>query len=242
MNLKPFAPRCLARLSQDSRNRRLQLVTTKTGSGSCHRIILADPGHADRDEAWTQLPERRMHWAPACSQSAQLWRPEWTCLRCNATVTPKHALLQNVPPPPQCLHHGPGTLILDMQRGERGWACTTSPNLHPRTPTALPPPAATDGAEAGQTYASWPPQHNPGPTNSWLYVPLLHAGAGRLQTAAEGAPQCPGNSSNTHLWCCNKSPSIMGGNFPPSKLNSHGSWPLPHGRCPRQPISTFRGP
>ena len=33
-----------------------------------------------------------------------------------------------------------------------------------------------------------PPQHNhPGPTNSWLYVPLLDAGAGRLTQEAEEA-------------------------------------------------------
>lgn len=156
----------------------------------CNRVLLLDPTRADRDEAWRELPERHMHWAPSRDNTSQQWRPEWTCLRCNTTVTLEHHLLQQVPEPPHCPHHGPRTLVLDMQRGERGWACTRGTDIQPCTPTALPaqPPATTRAddqhTEENQSLPPWmshgPPRHQPGPTNSWLYVPLLHAGAARL--------------------------------------------------------------
>ena len=84
-----------------------------------------------------------------------------------------------------------------MQRGERGWACTRGTDIQPCTPTALPaqPPATTRAddqhTEENQSLPPWmshgPPRHQPGPTNSWLYVPLLHAGAARLHPRAEQA-------------------------------------------------------
>ena len=30
----------------------------------CHRVILANPAHPERDDAWTELPDRQMEWAP----------------------------------------------------------------------------------------------------------------------------------------------------------------------------------
>lgn len=129
----------------------------------CHRVLLLDPTRADRDDAWRELPERHMHWAPPWDHTSQQWRPEWTCLRCNTTVTPEHPLLQHVPEPPHCPHHGPRTLVLDFQRGERGWACTRGTDILPCTPTALPTqPPTTTGAAALATIA----QHTDGPATS----------------------------------------------------------------------------
>ena len=155
-----------------------------------------------------------MHWAPHFQQQLQEWRPEWTCLRCNTTLTPDHPLLQQLPEQPRCPQHGPRTLALDLPRHERGWVCTTGnnpPRIHTCVPAAItetaPPQHTTSNtlppcrvhAASPQWLHQGPPQHRaPGPTNSWLYVPLLHAGAGRLQQATEQAwSQHP---HSTHEW------------------------------------------
>eukprot|EP00435_Cladocopium_sp_Y103_P027618 s2497_g6.t2 len=162
----------------------------------CHRLILLDPAHAEADAAWRELPERHMQWAPNFHQQGQHWTPEWSCLRCNSTVTPDHPLLQHVPEQPNCHQHGPRTLALDLPRGERGWVCTTNTEP-PRILDCPPAPAVPTTAQQQPTVRTnsstppWasrrPPEQQPGPTNSWLYVPLLHAGAGRLTPAARQA-------------------------------------------------------
>ena len=167
----------------------------------CHRVILVDPNRAHADEAWRELPDRHMQWAPYFDQRQQQWTPEWTCPRCSTSITPGHHLLQEVPQQPHCPRHGPRTLVVDIPRGERGWACTTStnpPHLRDCNPVALPPAPATMPATttpttrataASRWHSQGPPAQasNPGPTNSWLYVPLLHAGVGRLTAQAEQA-------------------------------------------------------
>ena len=144
----------------------------------CNRVLFLDPAHAERDQAWPELPERYMHWAPFYHQTSQQCRPEWICLRCNTSVTSDHQLLQQVPEPPHCPHHGHRTLVLDMQRdGPAPMAPTSNP---------APPPRCQHNQPPQQTQQNTT-QHQPGPTNSWLYVPLLHAGAARLHLQAEQA-------------------------------------------------------
>ena len=177
----------------------------------CHRVILVDPNRAHADEAWRELPDRHMQWAPYFDQRQQQWTPEWTCPRCSTSITPGHHLLQEVPQQPHCPRHGPRTLVVDIPRGERGWACTTStnpPHLRDCNPVALPPapatmPATTTPTTRATAASRWhsqaPPAQasNPGPTNSWLYVPLLHAGVGRRTAQAEQAWLHHPNSTQT---------------------------------------------
>ena len=126
-----------------------------TGPPSRHSAIVLRPGHV--------APQRHMHWAASYHHVRHQWRPEWTCFRCNTTVSPEHPLLHQVPDPPHCPHHGPRTLVLDFQRGERGWACTRGTDILPCTPTALPTqPPTTTGAAALATIA----QHTDGPATS----------------------------------------------------------------------------
>jgi len=131
------------------------------------------------------------------------WIPEWTCLRCNASVTLQHNLLAQVPAQPTCPEQGPRTLVLDIQRGERGWVCASGTNIHHCQPTGIPATTASTAPQQnctnspnGQWLNQGPPHHQPGPTNSWLYVPLLHAGAGRLTQAAEQAWNQAAHSPN----------------------------------------------
>ena len=70
-----------------------------------------------------ELPDRHMHWAPVHSGQSGRWRPEWVCMRCNATVDEDHPLLQHVPEPPTCPAHGPRRLALDLREFSRGWVC-----------------------------------------------------------------------------------------------------------------------
>ena len=69
------------------------------------------------------LPHRHMHWAPIHSRQSGRWRPEWVCMRCNATVDEDYALLQHVPEPLTCPAHGPRRLALDLRKFSRGWVC-----------------------------------------------------------------------------------------------------------------------
>lgn len=81
----------------------------------CHRLFLANPGQAAQNEAWRELPDRNMHWAPHFDQRSQELTSEWNCLRCNHTVTLEQALLQHIPAQPECSQHGPRTLAIDLR-------------------------------------------------------------------------------------------------------------------------------
>ena len=153
----------------------------------CHGVVAT--GQAKLDEGVERAPNFR--------HIDGTWTPEWTCLRCNTTATPDHPLLQNLPPQPRCTQHGLRTLALDLQRGERGWVCTARPGsshieqcppeaIPEQQPTRAPASPLPENIPTAPWLNQMPPQHNNvGPTNSWLYVPLLQAGAGRLAAAAE---------------------------------------------------------
>ena len=100
----------------------------------CHRLFLANPGQAAQDEAWRELPDRNMHWAPHFDQRSQEWTSEWNCLRCNNTVTLEHALLQHIPAQPECPQHGPRTLAIDLRSNEGGSAPGAPTFKHARQP------------------------------------------------------------------------------------------------------------
>ena len=64
---------------------------------------------------------------------------------------------------------------------QRRWVCTRGTNIQTCTPTALPTATAEATYRPKPAIPHWlrqgPPGHSHlGPTNSWLYVPLLHAG------------------------------------------------------------------
>ena len=105
----------------------------------CHRVILANPNHPDRDDAWSELPDRQMEWAPNHNQANDTWEAEWICLRCNRSITLDHPLLQQLPERPACEQHGPRGLAVDLTREERGWVCQTrSGDLHQCQPQQVP--------------------------------------------------------------------------------------------------------
>ena len=179
----------------------------------CPRLFLADSAHATSDAAWQELPDRHMHWAPIHSRQSGRWRPEWVCMRCNATVDEDHPLLQHVPEPP--------TYPLTA-RGDSRWTCASlaaggfaAEGPHQKCCPAranasrshihLPPLVAGAPEQpalvstAPSTEAAWFNQSPPdniaaGNTNSWLFVPLLHAAVGRLHSSAlaawEGHTHC----------------------------------------------------
>ena len=167
----------------------------------CPRLFLADSAHATSDAAWQELPDRHMHWAPIHSRQSGRWRPEWVCMRCNATFDEDHPLLQHVPEPPTCPAHRPRRLAPDLCEFSRGWVCCrgSPPEVLPcpgervPLPDPLQPPLVGGAPEqpalvstAPSTEAAWFNQGPPdnlaaGNTNSWLLVPLLHAAVGRLQ-------------------------------------------------------------
>lgn len=158
-----------------------------TGPPSRHSAIVLRPGHV--------APQRHMHWAASYHHVRHQWRPEWTCFRCNTTVSPEHPLLHQVPDPPHCPHHG-------LQRFERGWFCT---NGQPCAPTALPtqPTTTTHGANGRDSThpALDDPRATPTktrPSQQLALRPVAPCRAGRLQPrAAEAWAQDP---RSNHHW------------------------------------------
>jgi len=228
----------------------------------CHRLFLANPGQAAQNEAWRELPDRNMHWAQHFDQRSQEWTSEWNCLRCNNTVTLEHALLQHIPAQPECPQHGPRTLAIDLRSNERGWVCTRGTNIQTCTPTALPTVTAEATYRPNPAIPHWlrqgPPGHSHlGPTNSWLYVPLL---VGRLAPAAEQAwlqdahgnhewqqlvqrklhPSC-GNSCAMHRRFYKKLPPTLQETCPPARRPSRPLSPGQQHTCHQQRAFTCRG-
>ena len=164
----------------------------------CPRLALIDHQHPEHDASWRELPVRHMDWAPTLNQTTQQWQPEWVCLRCTNTITPDHPAMRHTEPAPHCPTHGPRSLAIDLRQNERGWVCSRGypPHILPcepiqisNTPTHVPQqhPNEPIQIDNGQWFRQGPPtQHQAIPyANSWFFVPLLLAGANRLQTDTE---------------------------------------------------------
>ena len=161
----------------------------------CPRLILVDRHHPERDASWRKLPARHMDWAPNFNQTTQQWQPEWVCLRCSNTITPDQPSMQQAGPAPHCPTHGPRSLAVDLRQNERGWVCST-PHILSCEPMQIPNPAISapdqqhqrpTQTQPGPWFRQGPPgQHQAVPhANSWFFVPLLLAGAHRLQADIE---------------------------------------------------------
>ena len=120
-------------------------------------------------------------------------------------------LMKTIPCYSTCQNHGPASptapLALDLREVSRGWVCCrgSPPEVLPcpgeRVPLPHPPqPPLVGGAPAQPALVSTAPSteagwFNQGPrdnlaagnTNSWLFVPLLHAADGRLHPSALAA-------------------------------------------------------
>ena len=196
----------------------------------CPRILLANPDSPSRDEAWQELPDRHMHWAPVFHRQSNQWAPEWVCLRCNATVTSEHPLLQGLPPDadrPVCPTHGPRCLALDLREGSRGWICSRGAQVLPcravriPLPPANPEPGPAANAPPDADFAWFrrgppPPGTPPGLTHSWIFVPLLHAAVGRLHPDALQAWET--DSHYGALWSRALANLRLAGSVPPASV------------------------
>ena len=145
---------------------------------------------------------------------------------------------------------------------ERGWVCTRGTNIQTCTPTALPTVTAEATYRPNPAIPHWlrqgPPGHSRlGPTNSWLYVPLL---VGRLAPAAEQAwlqdahgnhewqqlvqrklhPSC-GNSCAMHRRFYKKLPPTLQETCPPARRPSRPLSPGQQHTCHQQRAFTCRG-
>ena len=149
----------------------------------CHRVILANPNHPDRDDAWSELQDRQMEWAPNRNQANDTWEAEWICLRCNRPITFDHPLLQQLPERPACEQHGPRCLAVDLAREERGWVCQTrSGDLHQCQPQQVPnqchgPPPATPPHTWHPDFSS---HKTPGTTEGHQTAPRAQPTAGSM--------------------------------------------------------------
>ena len=150
-----------------------------------------------------------MHWAPVHNKQSGEWRAEWACLRCNTSVD---ELLSAIPGKPVCALHGPRASTLDFREQSRGWVCCRGspaeilpctplrfPLIEDREPVDRTAPAQLGESQAGHpklgdratSSAAWFQQRPPPPeaalpaTNSWFFVPLLHAAARRLHQEAQ---------------------------------------------------------
>ena len=164
----------------------------------CPRVILVDHHHPERDASWRELPARHMDWAPNLNQTTQQWQPQWVCLRCSNTITPDQPSMQQAGPAPHCPTHGPRSLAIDLRQNERGWVYSRGypPHILPCEPMQIPNPAirASDQQHQRPTQTQPGPWFRQGPpgqhqavlhANSWFFVPLLLAGARRLQADIE---------------------------------------------------------
>ena len=139
-------------------------------------------------------------------------------------------LLQGLPPDgdrPVCPTHGPRCLALDLREGSRGWICSRGAQVLPcRTvriplPPANPEPGPAANAPPDADFAWFrrgppPPGALPGPTHSWIFVPLLHAAVGRLHSDALQAWE-----TNPHygaLWSRALANLRLAGSVPPASV------------------------
>ena len=190
----------------------------------CPRLALIDHQHPEHDASWRELPVRHMDRAPTLNQTTQQWQPEWVCLRCTNTITPDHPAMRHTEPAPHCPTHGPRSLAIDLRQNERGWVCSRGypPHILPCEPTQIPnapahvpqqQPNEPIQLDTGQWFRQGPPnQHQAIPhANSWFFVPLLLAGANRLQEQTEQqwrADPCAGHDWQTLVDALRTAPPI----------------------------------
>ena len=165
--LRPFVPRPVP-------TPRSQLATTigniqHPGSRTTSATCLSPPEHED---AWTELPDRHMQWAPNLHPHTGAWEAEWVCLRCNTAVTAEHPLLHDLPDRPRCDQDGPRCLAVDIKRGcctpQRVRVhCPPHGHQHPHPPSTISPRGTAAGHQrnplglhtVGSTcHCSWQPR------------------------------------------------------------------------------------
>ncbi|CAE7612884.1 unnamed protein product [Symbiodinium sp. CCMP2592] len=158
----------------------------------CRRVaaVRGDEGEIN----FVELPDRRMQWSPIAVRGdtgIMAWRLSWACPRCSRVLDwEEAAVLADA-----------GTPCADCRR-PRSWefdatartaclccACGRQPQPIAGAPEALaglPDAPASDPAPVrGSWYEVGPPAGNPhSATNSWLFVPLLHAACGTLSPRA----------------------------------------------------------
>ena len=158
----------------------------------CPRLLLTNPARPDLEASWQELQDRHMEWVPRWDSTTNEWVPEWVCLRCNNCLTPQHPLLQTQPVPPQCSEHGARTFVIDLRYANAGWVCSRRGNpahILQCQPEQHAPAAHLTNTAPTTERTAWSAQGPPSApvqqlTNSWFYVPLLLAGAGRLTAEA----------------------------------------------------------
>ena len=168
----------------------------------CQR--LAAMGHAGGVD-FVPLPHREMQWAPIPIRHGAgiaAWRPAWLCPGCAQEVR-LDALQIPAGVGGPCNRCGAVTRWeYDRVTGRGTCSCTagwagpvnppalTTPALQPPAETTAPPVSAPAASQASRpTAAFWLSRGPPSgevrdPTNSWLYVPLLHAAAADLAPTA----------------------------------------------------------
>ena len=168
----------------------------------CQR--LAAMGHAGGVD-FVPLPHREMQWAPIPIRHGAgiaAWRPAWLCPGCAQEVR-LDALQIPAGVGGPCNRCGAVTRWeYDRVTGRGTCSCTagcagpvnpsalTTPAPQPPAETTAPPVSAPAASQASRpTAAFWLSRGPPSgevrdPTNSWLYVPLLHAAAADLAPTA----------------------------------------------------------
>jgi len=156
----------------------------------CHRVAAVN-GTAGVE--FVPLPDREMQWAPVPirhSAGIAAWRPSWVCPGCAEDV---HLDSLAIPAEAGNPCNRCGAQLrwtLDRVAGSAGWSCAGG-CAHPAADaiTSAPAPPAAPHPPAQRTspprLPAWstcgPPRDCSAlATNSWLYVPLLHAAAGEM--------------------------------------------------------------
>ena len=161
----------------------------------CRRVaaVRGDGGGVN----FVELPHRNMQWSPIAVRGEAgilAWRLSWACPRCSRVLDWEEA---EVPPDagtpcPDCHRLRGWEFDATAQTGHLCCACGRQPRPLARATAALagcPHAPSSDPAPAhGPWYDVGPPAGDPrSPTNSWLYVPLLHAACGALSPHAAAA-------------------------------------------------------
>lgn len=95
----------------------------------CPRVVRTN----DHDEPVSfeeLMHDRRMQWSPSMVDhpvSGRVWTDGWTCVRCGTAIT-RQSPMAHIPfvQRPSCPVHGETSLVADLRRSERFWACSTS--------------------------------------------------------------------------------------------------------------------
>ena len=143
---------------------------------------------------FVRLPHREMNWAPVPIRHGAgiaAWRPGWVCPGCAEEVRLDSLSIPDEAGSPCGSCGAELRWVFDRAVGRASWSCTdgcaqpaaitsaraAAPTVRARTLTEAnaPPPRLPVWSECG------PPRDCSAlATNSWLYVPLLHAAAGEM--------------------------------------------------------------